>query len=60
MCVCVCPLQAVCMSEDYLYVVGGTTGFQYSIDVHRLDLEHRTWEQLSSPFPLPQSVPEER
>lgn len=54
------PFQAVCMSDDYLFVVGGTTGFQYSIDVHRLDLEHRTWEQLSPPFPPPHTVPEER
>uniref|UniRef100_A0A0P4WED7 Kelch domain-containing protein 10 n=1 Tax=Scylla olivacea TaxID=85551 RepID=A0A0P4WED7_SCYOL len=52
--------QAVCMSDDYLYVVGGTTGFQYSIDVHRLDLENRTWEQLFPPSPPPHTIPEER
>lgn len=27
--------QAVTLHDDYLYVVGGTTGFEYSCDVYR-------------------------
>lgn len=29
--------QAVTLHDDYLYVVGGTTGFEYSCDVYRYD-----------------------
>lgn len=30
--------------EHYLYTVGGTTGYDYSCDVHRLNLRTRVWE----------------
>lgn len=32
--------------NDCLYVVGGTTGFTYSVDVHKFDLTTRTWTEL--------------
>lgn len=39
--------QAVCLVKDrYFYTVGGTTGHQYHMDVHRLDLRTKTWKQL--------------
>lgn len=39
--------QAVCLVKGrYFYTVGGTTGHQYHMDVHRLDLETRTWKRL--------------
>lgn len=34
-------------SDGVLYVVGGTTGHEYSIDVHCLDLNTRVWQHLS-------------
>ncbi|KAG7170917.1 Kelch domain-containing protein 10-like 1 [Homarus americanus] len=52
--------SAVCLSEDKLYVVGGTTGFQYSIDVHCLDLTQGVWQQLSPLVTHPHASPEER
>lgn len=36
--------QAMIIHEDFLYVVGGTTGFDYYCDLHRLDMRTRTWE----------------
>ncbi|KAL1110152.1 hypothetical protein AAG570_008229 [Ranatra chinensis] len=36
--------QAVLLLGKYLYVIGGTTGYEYSSDVHRLDLETSVWE----------------
>jgi len=52
--------QAMVIDEDSkcLYAVGGTTGFSYSIDVHRFDLVTRMWtvlwkkgELLTNTFP---------
>ncbi|XP_047491266.1 kelch domain-containing protein 10-like [Penaeus chinensis] len=52
--------QAVCLSDDKLYVVGGTTGFQYSIDVHCLDLTRREWVHLNPRVSSHSFCPEER
>jgi N-acetylneuraminic acid mutarotase len=40
--------QAITLSENgrFLYTIGGTSGFQYFMDVHRLDMETNSWEQL--------------
>ncbi|XP_064486479.1 kelch domain-containing protein 10-like [Ornithodoros turicata] len=38
--------QAMCLHNGALYVVGGTTGFEYSMDVHRLSLPDLTWKRL--------------
>ena len=38
--------QAVLLHDGYLYTVGGTSGFQYFMDVHRLELSTRRWERL--------------
>jgi len=52
--------QAICLSDDKLYVVGGTTGYEYSIDVHCLDLNTMVWDYLY-PKILPQHyLPDER
>ncbi|XP_054746274.1 kelch domain-containing protein 10 homolog [Anastrepha obliqua] len=34
----------IVLHEHYLYTVGGTTGYDYSCDVHRLNLRTRVWE----------------
>ncbi|XP_059614073.1 kelch domain-containing protein 10 homolog [Phlebotomus argentipes] len=36
--------QAMVIHEEFLYVVGGTTGYDYSCDVHRLNLMTYEWE----------------
>ncbi|XP_055686745.1 kelch domain-containing protein 10 homolog [Lutzomyia longipalpis] len=36
--------QAMVVHEEYLYVIGGTTGYDYSCDVHRLNLMTHEWE----------------
>jgi len=40
--------QAVVMdsAKKCFYVIGGTTGYAYSMDVHKLNLETRVWEPL--------------
>ncbi|KAF6217050.1 hypothetical protein GE061_001403 [Apolygus lucorum] len=35
--------QAAFISEEYLYVIGGTTGFEYSADVHKFNLAAAEW-----------------
>lgn len=45
--------------NDYLYVFGGTTGYLYSTDLHRLDLTTREWIHLK-PNNTPSDLPEER
>ena len=35
---------AVALHDDKLYVVGGTSGYTYFMDVHVLDLTHRRWQ----------------
>lgn len=39
--------QSIVVSGKYLYTVGGTDGFVYSMDVYRLDLQTRVWEKLT-------------
>ncbi|XP_049295093.1 kelch domain-containing protein 10 homolog [Anopheles funestus] len=36
--------QAIVISDNFLYSIGGTNGFDYTLDVHRLHLPTRTWE----------------
>ncbi|XP_054278630.1 kelch domain-containing protein 10-like [Macrosteles quadrilineatus] len=38
--------QAILLIDDYLYTIGGTTGFQYSCDIHRLSLKDAMWEAV--------------
>lgn len=45
--------------SGYLYVFGGTTGYLYSTDLHRLDLTTRDWTHLK-PNNAPSDLPEER
>ncbi|KAF2979505.1 hypothetical protein EK904_005018, partial [Melospiza melodia maxima] len=42
-----------------LYVFGGTTGYIYSTDLHKLDLNTREWIQLK-PNNMSCDMPEER
>ena len=39
-------LQGICVIDKYLYTCGGTTGWEYNIDVRRLDLSTHEWELL--------------
>lgn len=39
--------QSMVVSGRYLYTVGGTDGYVYSMDVYRLDLRTRVWEKLT-------------
>ncbi|XP_050098285.1 kelch domain-containing protein 10 homolog [Anopheles aquasalis] len=36
--------QGIVYCDNYLYTIGGTNGFDYTLDVHRLHLPSRTWE----------------
>lgn len=45
--------------NGFLYVFGGTTGYIYSTDLHRLDLTAREWIHLKPNNP-PDDLPEER
>lgn len=36
--------QAVVYHCGYLYAIGGTTGFHYTCDIHRLNLKTQQWE----------------
>lgn len=40
--------QAMTLVGKSLYVIGGTTGYEYSIDVHKLDLNSLIWEELET------------
>uniref|UniRef100_A0A8C9WDT3 Kelch domain-containing protein 10 n=1 Tax=Scleropages formosus TaxID=113540 RepID=A0A8C9WDT3_SCLFO len=51
--------QAMVIINGYLYVFGGTTGYIYSTDLHRLDLTTREWTHLKPTNP-PDDLPEER
>ncbi|XP_059091748.1 kelch domain-containing protein 10-like [Tigriopus californicus] len=45
--------QACLLDGPSLFTMGGTSGFQYHIDVHRLDLEQKAWSRLTpDPNPL--------
>lgn len=36
--------QAIAVLGSHLYVIGGTTGYEYTCDIYRLDLVTRRWE----------------
>ncbi|XP_012216265.1 kelch domain-containing protein 10 homolog [Linepithema humile] len=38
--------QALICQSPYLYTVGGTTGYEYTCDIHRLDLRKGVWETV--------------
>lgn len=38
--------QGVVMDNMCIYSIGGTSGYEYEMDVHRLDLRTRKWELL--------------
>ncbi|KAK6318134.1 hypothetical protein J4Q44_G00114250 [Coregonus suidteri] len=43
--------KAMAIINGYLYVFGGTTGYVYSTDLHRLDLTTREWTHLKPNTP---------
>lgn len=43
--------QAMIIKDEYLYVVGGTSGHDYACDVHRLDMQTRTWQLVGPSRP---------
>ncbi|XP_061534151.1 kelch domain-containing protein 10-like isoform X2 [Phycodurus eques] len=51
--------QAMVIINGSLYVFGGTTGYHYSTDLHRLDLTTKEWSHLK-PNNVPTDLPEER
>lgn len=51
--------QAMAIINGCLYVFGGTTGYIYSTDLHKLDLNTREWIQLK-PNNMSCDMPEER
>uniref|UniRef100_A0A1A8I7N6 Kelch domain containing 10 n=1 Tax=Nothobranchius kuhntae TaxID=321403 RepID=A0A1A8I7N6_NOTKU len=51
--------QAMVIINGFLYVFGGTTGYIYSTDLHRLDLSTHEWIHLKPNNP-PDDMPEER
>ncbi|XP_077450418.1 kelch domain-containing protein 10 isoform X3 [Stigmatopora argus] len=55
------PIESTAMViiNGFLYVFGGTTGYLYSTDLHRLDLTTREWIHLKPNNP-PDDLPEER
>ncbi|XP_055316110.1 kelch domain-containing protein 10 homolog [Sitodiplosis mosellana] len=38
--------QSILIRGYYLYVLGGTSGHEFTCDIHRLNLNTRTWESL--------------
>ncbi|XP_063984372.1 kelch domain-containing protein 10 homolog isoform X2 [Diachasmimorpha longicaudata] len=38
--------QALVTTNNYIYTVGGTTGYDYTCDVHRYDLRTGLWESM--------------
>lgn len=38
--------QALVCNDNYLYTIGGTNGFTYTCDVHRLDMKTNVWENV--------------
>uniref|UniRef100_A0A1B6DT48 Attractin/MKLN-like beta-propeller domain-containing protein n=1 Tax=Clastoptera arizonana TaxID=38151 RepID=A0A1B6DT48_9HEMI len=36
--------QSIVIHEDNLYTFGGTTGYEYTSDLHRLNLKNRIWD----------------
>ena len=40
--------QASVALHDNLFVIGGTSGFRYYMDVHHLDITKQHWNRLST------------
>jgi hypothetical protein len=38
--------QAIICHGPYLYTVGGTTGIEYTCDIHRLNMQTQVWESV--------------
>lgn len=38
--------QGMCLSDDKLYVIGGSSGYGFNMDVHCLDINTMVWESL--------------
>lgn len=52
--------QALICHGPYLYTVGGTTGMDYTCDIHRFDLRTNVWEAVYICSGADQSEPEGR
>ena len=39
-------IQVIHKVGKYFYVFGGTTGWEYNAEVHRLDIETYCWEKI--------------
>ncbi|XP_017054276.1 kelch domain-containing protein 10 homolog [Drosophila ficusphila] len=50
----------IVIHKHFLYTIGGTTGFDYTCDVYRLDLRTRTWENVYISRPEMRDDPEGR
>lgn len=50
----------IVIHNDYLYTIGGTTGFDYSCDVFRLNLITKVWENVYICRPEMRDDPEGR
>ncbi|XP_055838665.1 kelch domain-containing protein 10 homolog [Episyrphus balteatus] len=50
----------IVIHDDYLYTIGGTTGFDYSCDVYRLNLKTKVWENVYICRPEMRDDPEGR
>ncbi|XP_005190212.1 kelch domain-containing protein 10 homolog isoform X2 [Musca domestica] len=50
----------IVIHNDYLYTIGGTTGFDYSCDVYRLNLQTKVWENVYICRPEMRDDPEGR
>ena len=51
--------QAMACVQSHLYVYGGTSGFVYNTELHRLDLNSLVWEKLK-PKNIASEIPPER
>lgn len=50
----------IVVHDNYLYTIGGTTGFDYSCDVYRLNLRTKVWENVYICRPEMREDPEGR
>lgn len=50
----------IVIHDNYLYTIGGTTGFDYSCDVYRLNLKTKVWENVYICRPEMRDDPEGR
>ncbi len=47
-------LQSMIIVEDYLYVFGGTTGWIYNADLHRMHIKDHTWTLIKPQGDVPE------